>query len=191
MKHKVYLVLCEGGHEYNRIMEKHKLNIDDCILIYKYKDISKMYEGLLKLKYPKYEATYQNVTLIPDLWLWTHKKKIICEYEKEQIATSKLFDSIRWKNYNKELHKIVNIYVNDNILIKYEMIKTYKMFRKLLLAGVNVANCFKMIDFFYSESDNDRLYNMDEILDRYIQLFNSFKPSTSPLETIVNEVSHG
>lgn len=166
----IYLVLCDSVHEYGRILEKHRILPKDSMMINRLWERHKMYKGLCKLNPTKYEVTYRHIELIPDLWLWCNKKLIFSEYNYEKNLTSRLFDVARWKNYNKKLNDIVNEYYFGLILSKYEMITVYKLFRKMILASFDIANSLKTIKFLYDERYNGNIYDVDTILDRYIQM---------------------
>lgn len=165
----IYLVLCDSVHEYGRILEKHRILPKDSMMIYKSWGRHKMYKGLCKLTPTKYEVTYRHIELIPDLWLWCNKLMIFREYNYEKGVTSKLYESVRWKNYNKKLHDIVNEYYFGNLLSKYEMITVYRMFRKMMLAGMDISHTLKTIKFIYDERDKGNIYDINTVLDRYIQ----------------------
>lgn len=186
MDKRLYLVQCEAKEEFEQIIMKHSLPVDECVMVYK--DKHKIYERLMKQKCPKFEVNEKCVKMIKDLWTWCYASKVLRDYETEKMITKGIYDPIRWKEYNKTLHGIVGNYYDGDICIKYEMIKTYRLFRKMLLAGVDIGNCMKMIEFFYNEKERGNLYAVDDVLDRYIQVYKFINPQRfkTPLVELLN-----
>lgn len=165
--YKFYFIVCDGGHEYQRILDKYKIMNYDCK--YVTKGISKkyLYNRYKNLRHTKYQITYKKgIKIIPDFWLWCNEDEIERKYIIEKKKTNELFDEIRWKQYNNSLHKIVSIYYEDNLIFKYEMAKIFKLFREL--KGIyDVGNVFRLIEFLLSERDKGREYNVYEAIKEY------------------------
>jgi hypothetical protein len=176
--------MCDSGHEYQRILDKYKLINYDCK--YVTKGISKkyLYNRYKNLRHTKYQVTYKKgVQIIPDFWFWCNEYEIEKNYIVEKKETKKMYDEIRWKQYNISLHKIVSSYYKDNLMFKYEMAKTFKLFRELKVI-YDVGNTFRLIEFLLSERDNGREYNVYEAIKEYNKILSKIIPREEKEEKI-------
>jgi hypothetical protein len=171
-----YLILCKNKFEFDKILKKYKI-YDCCSLVYDGVSRKKFYNEVKNIRHTKYEITLENgINIIPDLWLWCNTYEINLEYENQEKIIHELFDETRWKKYNLYLKDLVRNYYKDELLFKYQMIKAYKLIRKLMKLKIEIRYTFRLLDFLYSEREEGREYNVYEAINDYTNILSKFIP---------------
>lgn len=190
---RIYLILCDDRYEYQKILDKYKI-YGDCEIVLKDISRKRFYNKVKNLRKIKCEVTYkEGIKVIPDLWLWCNDYEINQSFNKEKQLLHELYDEIRWKEYNSKLYNIVYKYYKDEIMIKYEMMKVYKLVRKLRDLKLGIPYILRLIEFLFEERNNQREYNIYEAIHIFEKmndcLYNNFTKSSNKM-LIKNKIAY-